>query len=434
MELHVDRGLAELIERLVKGEKENFFQEFDYLQETQVEQVFQLAIDQAAQVWLGCLQKLERPTESAAWSIGETIFLNEMSNLRCAVNAWLNDFGIHDFVVESVDSDRHEGRHSLLFQSDTEGDWVYKPRSGSPEVWLDRLFRKLKLNLLHCPEVIEKDDYHWSKYVSADSRVESGKVYRTYGILWVIWSVLGGCDLHPGNLILNQEGIWIVDAETSASPFHDLKDSLKVSGLLIPEYPWAINLSAFAEHPGIHLPSSPLRDEKSREAFLAGVCEGITLVQQERELILKSVQSIDFPVRILCRDTEIYQIAIRHLGSVHSSFDLDGIEVRLIAAFGSKNPLVDPFVPHEVVSLLQGDVPIFFYQGDMIVNSDGIKVMDANSLETQVSNRVRSLNFDQYASWVGRCLTPSLLLQGWWTFCTPFMRVFSKLHGVKWVR
>lgn len=434
MELHVDRSLAELIGGLVKGERERFFAEYASLREDQVQDVFQLAINQAAQVWLGCVQKLERPTESAAWSIGVTIFMNEMSNLRFAVKAWMEDFGSGDFVIESVDSDRHEGRHSLLFQSDTEGDWVYKPRSASPELWLDRLFQKLKLDLLHCPEVVEKDDYHWSKYVSVDSRVESQKIYRTYGILWVIWSVLGGCDLHPGNLILNQEGIWIVDAETFASPFHDLKDSLKVSGLLIPEYPWAINLSAFAGYPGIHLPGRPPGDEKSREVFLEGVRDGIALVRVERDLISESIQGIDFPIRVLCRDTEVYQIALRHVGALHSQFALGEISRRLQLSFASKQVLVEPFVKYEVVSLLQGDVPIFFYQGDMIVNSDGIKVMDANSLETQVSGRVRSLDFDLFASWVGQSLTPALLLQGWWLLCAPFMRVFSKLHGVQWVR
>jgi hypothetical protein len=434
MELFVDRSLAQLIGSFVKNEKERFFAEYDFLLEIQVQNIFQLAINQAAQVLLGCVHKLERPTESVAWSIGETIFLHEMSNLRFAIDAWMEDFSSNDFVIESVDSDRHEGRHSLLFQSDTKGDWVYKPRSASPELWLERMFRNLKLDLLHCPEVIEKDDYHWSKYVSADSRVESQKIYRTYGILWVIWSVLGGCDLHPGNLILNQQGIWIVDAETFASPFHDLKDSLKVSGLLIPDYPWAVNLSAFAEHPGIHLPSCPPGDEKSREVFLEGVRDGIALIRLKRDLINESIQGVDFPIRVLCRDTEVYQIALRHIGSLHSQFALGEISRRLRLSFASKQVLVEPFVKHEVASLLQGDVPIFFYQGDMIVTSDGTRVMDANSLEAQVSNRVKSLDFDHFDSWVGQSLTPALLLQGWWLLYTPFMRVFSKLHGVQWVR
>lgn len=135
-------------------------------------------------------------------------------------------FGIsaNDLLISvSGSGDTHRNGRSvqvLTFQSGKK--LVYKPRSGSVDVWYRELLLWISdqpgISLhLDAPMVVDKDEYTWIEFISHEKSNDlegERRFYQRMGMLLALWGVCGGSDGHYENVIARGEMPYVVDTET----------------------------------------------------------------------------------------------------------------------------------------------------------------------------------------------------------------------------
>jgi type 2 lantibiotic biosynthesis protein LanM len=153
-------------------------------------------------------------------------------------------------------SDPHRGGRTVSRVSFASGlQLIYKPRSLTLEAACSSLLQWLNDGrvplTLKAPTVLDRGSYGWMEDIPAEPCADAAAVERYYvrvGMLLCIAYVLGGSDLHQGNLIASGEQPVLIDLEafmnaplqrspTSTTPAHDADrqpvwDSLLRTGLL----------------------------------------------------------------------------------------------------------------------------------------------------------------------------------------------------------
>lgn len=139
------------------------------------------------------------------------------------IDELVKSFGVSN-VIESVDlsiSDSHNnGKSVVIVHTDNGKSVVYKPRS----LKLDKVFQetiktfnRLVGSVLYSIEVIDKEDYGWSEYIShkaCSDEIEVGDYYEELGELLFILYILRGNDIHYENIIAYGSHPVLIDLET----------------------------------------------------------------------------------------------------------------------------------------------------------------------------------------------------------------------------
>ena len=168
-------------------------------------------------------------------------------------------------------SDRHNGGRSVLALTFGGGlRIVYKPRDVGLEGALSSFLRWVAgAGLSPAPpaiRVLAREGYGWVEYVEQEPARDAAAVreyYRQAGALLFIAHLLGGRDLHMGNLVATRSGPVIVDGETTVQPV----------AAAVPESA-AARMRAVLEGSflGTGLLTAPAADPAGAERDIGGLC------------------------------------------------------------------------------------------------------------------------------------------------------------------
>ncbi len=322
-------------------------------------------------------------------------------------------------------SDRHHGGKMVIRAETDSGDVLfYKPHSVKNEIFFQKLSSWFMGQCGLCAyeyPVLDKGRYGWVKAVSAkecETQKQAEQYFFRYGILLCLVWLFGVGDLHGENIIAHGEYPVFVDMEffpgnrrlgkpeNARDKTADLlADSLIYSGAL-PLISWDLNgqgvsLSAIGADGEVTLPVKVpvvVDEETSRmhieytyprvyfqgrgvrlhgktvnpSDYVSWICQGFLMAWEMIRKKKTEFKTIAEPVfkldgRYLIRQTQVYGMYIKM--SYHpSALKSDGLRRTLLdhlesGYFGSpqcKNEIIN----YEKACLLQGDIPVFYVQGD----------------------------------------------------------------------
>lgn len=323
--------------------------------------------------------------------------------------------------------DSHQGGQTVAILHCEAGRVVYKPRSVAIDAALADLLPRLLpdepvATRIAVPRVIDRDGYGWAEFVAhrfCADEVDLRHYYRNLGHWLALVRMLGGCDLHAGNLIAAGPVPTVIDCETFFAPqlpaaesgygqaldraVRLLNESVLSTGLLpdrgsalgwrgidssatgslpdeqpVPERPVIVDAGTdlarvgYAPMPdaldGHNLPSPQPELGRYWDLLLDGFDElSAHLRGLDRSGHLEKLLApfADLPIRVLVRSTESYAELGRmlwHPESLHDEPAARGRAADVLAKQASDRSVApgDPAVIQaEIGDLLHDDVPFF---------------------------------------------------------------------------
>lgn len=322
--------------------------------------------------------------------------------------------------IEASGSDSHKkGNTVLIIKLNCGIKIVYKPRNLKPEIVYQEFCLKISQKckyLMKNIHIIDKGEYGWEEFVSANSctsREELERYYYRFGVLIFINYILNANDLHVENVIAHGEYPFIIDAETILDNKREyqqknarmvisdqIHESVLYSGLL-PQYRFfrkgkAINMSAINGQAGDEYPilvpiiknagtsnmcyeyehpitSSNHNLAKLNESFIEPkefmneICEGFNdafnVVLKNKIDVLEYIEKFsNLRVRHLVQDTQRYSMILHT--SVHPYFMQNGKDrnIFLASMYKSYKDVQgnSEVVKSEIDDMLHMDIPYFY--------------------------------------------------------------------------
>ncbi len=351
-----------------------------------------------------------------------------------------------------ADTHNH-GRQVLRVGFSDGAELIYKPHSMENEKEYDRLYSWICEQFDLEPfqySYLTFSDHSWCSVIqgrTCDSREALARYYERFGVHLFLTYLLGTKDLHFENLIAVGEYPALVDLEALVNIYYEsgektvkeevlsgLSRSVLYSGLL-PYYHWnqsgtGVDSSALSGKKGQKYPfkvpiivndkSSDMKVEYYhplshtgnnlatlngeflnpvlyKDTILGGFSKAYAIVEmrkQEFESLLLPLKSTTS--RFLVADTQRYAMIMN--SSCHPSLLSDGAEreIFLSIMWQGREPEDRAIVDMEVNSLLDGDIPLFYYRLDeTALYSDGKRVVDHYFVKTayeMILEKLSSLN------------------------------------------
>jgi type 2 lantibiotic biosynthesis protein LanM len=119
--------------------------------------------------------------------------------------------------------DPHRGGHTVSRLGFAHGTVMYKPRPMEVDAALDRVLAALApgADRIRTPATLARDGYGWTAYVAhryCEDDAQTAVFYRNLGHWLAVMRLIGGTDLHGGNIVAHGPVPVVVDAETMFSP------------------------------------------------------------------------------------------------------------------------------------------------------------------------------------------------------------------------
>ncbi|QMU78111.1 type 2 lantipeptide synthetase LanM [Streptacidiphilus sp. PB12-B1b] len=119
--------------------------------------------------------------------------------------------------------DPHRGGHTVSRLDFAHGTVMYKPRPMEVDAALDSVLAALVPgpDRIRTPAVLARDGYGWTAFVAhryCDDDAQLAAFYRNLGTWLAVMRLVGGTDLHSGNIVAHGPVPVVVDAETMFSP------------------------------------------------------------------------------------------------------------------------------------------------------------------------------------------------------------------------
>ncbi|MEN4646950.1 type 2 lanthipeptide synthetase LanM [Pantoea agglomerans] len=308
--------------------------------------------------------------------------------------------------IEILGGDRHENGQQPILLTLNDQRIIYKPRDSCIESVLNEICEIIGMKRV-CPETLSRNTHLWQAYIDnrpLHSLGEARDVYRQYGNILALVDLLNINDCHFDNFIVDQNRVFLIDAETSFQYYFednpDLERSVYQSGLLQSEevvingightsaltaatnifqsytHPHALNdaserIQVRYEHGFIkktqnypHFEGKPVQSLKYVPDVIQGYEESYEKIKQKSDDILACITAHDeIKPRYLIRTTAYYMLVINKIIHPDVSRTIDTAFPSLIneyLLYESAHPRFKSLVNYEAQCLKNFDIPIFY--------------------------------------------------------------------------
>lgn len=374
-----------------------------------------------------------------------SLFLKRLKADFSLLQKWLS-FPSMDSTgnIKILGGDRHENGQQPVLLTLGGKRIIYKPRDSGIESVLNEI---CKVNSMEnvCPETLSRKTHLWQRYLDnrpLSSPDEARDVYRRYGNILALADLLNVNDCHFDNFIVDQNRVFLIDAETSFQYFFednpDFERSVYQSGLLqSPEvminglghtsaltaatnifqsytHPHALNdasehIQVRYEHGFIkktqnypHYEGKPVPALKYISDIIWGYEDVYKRMKGNSDKILACIRNHnEMKPRYLIRTTAYYMLVINKIIHPDVSRTIDAAYPSLIDEFllyENAHPRFKSIVPYEAQSLRNYDIPIFYIRcnSTSLFNSHGEVIKDflnQTPLEQIKSNFIRPASY-----------------------------------------
>ena len=270
--------------------------------------------------------------------------------------------------------DPHDGGQmvmSAVFQ--TRWRVLMKPRSLQADFCFQNLLDILQDSKgdenLRTPRVIQRPgaNWGWVEFIpsaSQEPRPLRTRFLRQAGGLLSLLECLQTIDCHVENILVDRLGNALpIDLECLFHPRLPSPKSAatKAEILQVTLLPWPGSRRAFGELSSL---GGRVRTPEDLQEVTAGYEQMVRLLLQKRQHLLSEngwlEQSRNVPVRVVLRSTVTYAELLRKLDSQPSPRQAREFAARYLQKLSAGKPHLARVIPHEVDSLVAGDIPRFF--------------------------------------------------------------------------